>query len=738
MANISQNIFDKTRLFRRLVFQQSKSAADYELNELQDILHEFQADTREFLGAFGFWGDAFRVEATGNPNEIKVRKGLMLTGDSVILLTEDVVLDNLTTPSGVRTDEVFLQVSIQEVGKTEYPDLINPLTGQELARRFQYKITLGVAEARDYSSYDIPAEDQFICFATLNRAVASNVIIQSEITDERTNYSATYIKGKDDDTFNLTQTGGLGFSLERGEVSVFGESYVLPSSAGSVTNESLTFIYVSGTGVLTYSTVRPLGKHLELWRVTASAGTITNAEDRRRFPAGGLTGISTRGSVTQESIRDLAPRQDSPASMRVVVEPGIGSYGTVAIDFAGGLSPTFTAPLTNPRIDLLYLDGNGILQIELGVEGSGNPPFHSGKLPIAEVTLSVGQTEITDAEIRDVRPLFNVGGSSSSMDDGPGTYVLSSGLGLGNTILKPSWTYGESFSEVTFDSTVSGGQLSWTGNIAVRFLTSSGVVSNTILGPGSLIGVADGDWIFFDINRSAITNIVLARQPGGPPSFNDNRQIFGQRIGNNFYLQGGQVLYDQKSAVYTSLGIDLNRWSALQEANSPGPANVFATINDVPVNLADLADVSVNQAAAFAGMNSPSGANVIATIADVPSSAITYQHAYYAGSYAPPYGSYGVVAGMSLTMAITGTYLISYGASILISYPNNPTLGFFINGVALEYTYFTFSVQLHIPIYFTYVASLTAGQVLDVRGTRNTPTSYVSLSANKLTALQIG
>jgi len=306
--------------------------------------------------------------------------------------------------------------------------------------------------------------------------------------------------------------------------------------------------------------------------------------------------------------------------MKVYVESGMGSYGSVALDFAGGLSPTFVAPSSSTRIDLLYLDGSGLLQIDQGVEGSGVPPFHSGKMPIAEVTIEVGQTEIVDADIRDVRPLFNVGGSSAAIDDGPGTYVLSSGLGLGNTMPKPSWTYGDvtpDLCEITF--TASSSTLSWTQDINVRFLTVTGIISNTISGPDSLTGIADGDWVYFDINRSGPSTLTLVRQPGGPPpTFTDHRQIFGQRIGTHFVLQGGQILLDTKPSTYTSAGLDKNRWQALQASvGSPSLSNPFATISQLPANLSDLADVSIDEAAAFNGMNSPSGSNVIATMDDV-------------------------------------------------------------------------------------------------------------------------
>lgn len=421
MANISQNIFDKTRGFRKLVFQQGRPVADYEMNELQDILHEFQSDTREFTGAFGFWGDGFYVETTGNDNELLVRKGLMITGDSVIILAQDYLITGLTTATSPRVDEIFLQVSVEEATKTAYPDIVNPVTGQELAVRAQYVITIGVAEDRDYSALDIPAEDQLITFATLERTVGNAAIAQSEINDERAAYSETFVAGLQDDSLRLSETGGLGIDIESGKVRVFGTAYDIASFSGAVTDDALNHIYISETGTLTFSGNRPTGKFLELWRVTSSAGLIVNVEDRRRFPPGGLVNFIQDATVELSGIRDLYPSQTRPPSLQVAVAPGQGSYGTEALDYFGGLSPSFTAPTLLDRTDLLLLNSSGALEIVQGLEGGGSPPTHAGRLPIAEVTLTPGQTEITNADIRDVRPLFNLGGAGgaagSSVED---------------------------------------------------------------------------------------------------------------------------------------------------------------------------------------------------------------------------------------------------------------------------------------------------------------------------------
>lgn len=441
-ANVSQNIFDKTRLFRRLQFQRGKPVGDYELNELQDILHEFGADTREFVGGYGFWGDSSFVETLGNPNEIRIRKGLVLTGDSVLIIPDDVILDTgdgLTTPLLSRTDDVYLQVAVQEADRLDYPDIVNPDTGQELALRIQYVTTFGVAEGGVYPT--IPAGDQFILFARLNRGAGNATVLVGEIEDLRADYSQTFIDGTDANAFRLTFTGGLGFTKEASIARVYSTIYSIASGAHTLSDNSLNFVYVSAAGIFTISTTRPTGKFLELYRITTASGLVINTEDRRRFIPGGLGGIILAeviqargtmpflddrldvslnengtlrgGSVPLSALGDLYPYVNSPASMQILVASGKGSYGTEALEYAGGLSPIFTAPTTNPKIDLLYLTDTGTLAIFPGVEAvSPTAPSHSGKLPIAEISLVPAQTTISSGNIRDVRPLFNLGGGA--------------------------------------------------------------------------------------------------------------------------------------------------------------------------------------------------------------------------------------------------------------------------------------------------------------------------------------
>ena len=119
----------------------------------------------------------------------------------------------------------------------------------------------------------------------------------------------------------------------------------------------------------------------------------------------------------------LAARPNSPVGMTLLVAAGVAYVTGTPIYFAQTASPTFTAPVSNPRIDLLVLQSGGTLQIVQGTENASPvpPAYPAGKMPICEVYLRVASTAIyatdqgSNAYIyRDVRPFaeFITGGAS--------------------------------------------------------------------------------------------------------------------------------------------------------------------------------------------------------------------------------------------------------------------------------------------------------------------------------------
>jgi hypothetical protein len=95
----------------------------------------------------------------------------------------------------------------------------------------------------------------------------------------------------------------------------------------------------------------------------------------------------------------LAHQQSSP-NLTLYVEAGNVYINGVFIQFAGGNSPSFTPPTTNPRIDVLSMNANGVLVRTAGTEAVSPvaPPVPDGHIPICQVYNKVGQTQIVDVD----------------------------------------------------------------------------------------------------------------------------------------------------------------------------------------------------------------------------------------------------------------------------------------------------------------------------------------------------
>jgi len=136
-----------------------------------------------------------------------------------------------------------------------------------------------------------------------------------------------------------------------------------------------------------------------------------------------VTGGQTATAKQYNDLRDdayasswlLAHEQTTPG-LTLYVEPGVYYNGSTRVEFAGGNSPTFTAPSTNPRIDVLSIDTAGTLVRTAGTEAGSPtvPSFPGGNIPICQVYNRVGQTTIRDVSVsgqgyvyKDVRPFMS-------------------------------------------------------------------------------------------------------------------------------------------------------------------------------------------------------------------------------------------------------------------------------------------------------------------------------------------
>jgi len=114
---------------------------------------------------------------------------------------------------------------------------------------------------------------------------------------------------------------------------------------------------------------------------------------------GGQTGTKEQYNNLRDeaeaSSRLLARAQDTP-NLTLAVSEGAVYFGATRVEYAGGNSGSFVAPVSNPRIDCLSINSSGSLVITQGVEGASpaEPACPSGDLPICLIYNRVGETSI--------------------------------------------------------------------------------------------------------------------------------------------------------------------------------------------------------------------------------------------------------------------------------------------------------------------------------------------------------
>lgn len=140
--------------------------------------------------------------------------------------------------------------------------------------------------------------------------------------------------------------------------------------------------------------------------------------------------IDASVSVMSRISAMYAPHAADTPNMTIKVDAGSFLYNDAIVSNAQQTTATITAPSSNPRIDLVVIDSyTGVVSVIAGAEGaSPSPPaLTSGKTPIAQIALIVGQTSILNANITDVRVSM---GGAAPIDPAAGTAGLRT-LGTG-------------------------------------------------------------------------------------------------------------------------------------------------------------------------------------------------------------------------------------------------------------------------------------------------------------------
>lgn len=120
--------------------------------------------------------------------------------------------------------------------------------------------------------------------------------------------------------------------------------------------------------------------------------------------AGAFTVSGDNFKVSQQSPADLTVQ----VSAGTLYDPATKTRVSKAVQNSGSI----TAPTTNPRIDVIHINARtGAIGITTGAEAASPsvPTLGDGLLPLAQIALTTTITEITSAEITDIRELANIG-----------------------------------------------------------------------------------------------------------------------------------------------------------------------------------------------------------------------------------------------------------------------------------------------------------------------------------------
>jgi hypothetical protein len=171
----------------------------------------------------------------------------------------------------------------------------------------------------------------------------------------------------------------------------------------------------------------------------------TDHQSNKPATSGGRSSSDMRNAFSalfQGDLSPLRPRAQDTPDLTIKVNPTlVGLFfkqvwqgATAPLTFAGGNSPSVSAPSSHPRIDLLTIDSTGTLAWTAGAENSSPvaPDCPISKIPICYIYCKTTMTKIVNYEdkdtnpnegyiYQDVRPFLNLGGGDTLSD---GTFTV--------------------------------------------------------------------------------------------------------------------------------------------------------------------------------------------------------------------------------------------------------------------------------------------------------------------------
>jgi hypothetical protein len=495
-SNVEKDIYSLAKNYLEVTFSKKRPPLDYELNELQKIQTGLRERFIRNSVADGPSGDGFLVDATGNPNEIRVRSGFLYSNGQTLYMPDDKIINTLSTPSGAdREDLVYVEWYVREVDSVEDPALIDIINvGFETAVRQTVDFDVFVIEGALIPA-PAPGRTQYI-LSTLNRIDSVDIVDSTQIVDDRVKSGLNYVL----DGGRAFQTGDFTFNFEGASGLVGGSHFSVIGSSQSIGINEIRFLYVSDTEALILAASLPTTYHVPLAKITSNALGITSIEDLRRHVPLASSGGGTNSVLNLTTLDTVA------------------EYQSVRVSGVNTVLKSDASSVTSMPVFGITLD-SGLIGQEVRVLTSGivtNPlwAFTAG----AEIYAS----EITPGELTETPPTTT------------GTVVQKLGIAI-----RPDTMYFNP--DLTYD--VNGGVGSHAQNTDVGSTTETFTIR---LGETTDIGSPAG----FCINRGLSLPDVCIRHQGAYWEFT-NDGVSYEKLGGAFQSFRFDTVGDGINATFT-------------------------------------------------------------------------------------------------------------------------------------------------------------------------------------------
>ena len=144
---------DELKRYFAMLKEQGKPVLDDEFNTLQEMLLDYVSNSFLELVGNGSAGQGALIVGTGAANNFTVRAGTFYIAGLRLLIpadftytTQEIASPALTTPGANRTDTVYMEAWLDEVGPAEDPAMVDPTLNAETSRRLKLRYRIAVAQ----------------------------------------------------------------------------------------------------------------------------------------------------------------------------------------------------------------------------------------------------------------------------------------------------------------------------------------------------------------------------------------------------------------------------------------------------------------------------------------------------------------------------------------------------------------------------------------------------------------